>query len=270
MVSLNANDRNFQGGFFLGDESQTDAESVAADHSLLTSSTSTFKPLKSFWVALVETLLITGYLAALIVAVAIPMESPTWPKSTTLADQLPFPFYVVMHAVLWLVVAASDRVVQIFHQQVRRRGYLDFYRRNRLLRRMPFVVLSAGNAVLLVLTQFKNCTTTDCSFSGMKWMEVLLILVSSEMLIALPCQVYYLVRVFKFNYSRPAPDVEEDLSLPYSTPWVDGGTEGDIGLREGDYLDEVLEKQADMIRYLQQHNANLARRIASSTTANPR
>ena len=179
MVSLNANDRNFQGGFFLGEETQTDAESVAADHSLLTSHTSSFKPLFSAWVALVETILIIGYVAALVVAVAIPLDSPAWPKSEVPDKEKAFPFYVVMHAAVWLIVAASDRLVQIFHQQVRRRGYLDFYRRNRLLRRMPFVVLSAGNAVLLVLTQFKNsvygCKETKCTFSGMSWMQVLLV-----------------------------------------------------------------------------------------------
>lgn len=32
-------------------------------------------------------------------------------------------------------------------------------------------------------------------------------------------------------------------------------------LRDGEDLDELLERQADMIRYLQQHNANLGRRI---------
>lgn len=31
--------------------------------------------------------------------------------------------------------------------------------------------------------------------------------------------------------------------------------------RDGEELDELLERQADMIRYLQQHNASLGRRI---------
>ena len=31
--------------------------------------------------------------------------------------------------------------------------------------------------------------------------------------------------------------------------------------RDGEDLDELLERQADMIRYLQQHNASLGRRI---------
>lgn len=41
-------------------------------------------------------------------------------------------------------------------------------------------------------------------------------------------------------------------------------------LRENDYLDEVLEKQADMIRYLQQHNANLGKRLMKLTAQQSR
>ena len=36
--------------------------------------------------------------------------------------------------------------------------------------------------------------------------------------------------------------------------------------RDEDYLDEVLEKQADMIRYLKQHNSNLGKKILKLTT----
>ena len=41
-------------------------------------------------------------------------------------------------------------------------------------------------------------------------------------------------------------------------------------LRDNDYLDEVLEKQADMIRYLQQHNANLGKRLMKLTAQQSR
>ena len=34
-----------------------------------------------------------------------------------------------------------------------------------------------------------------------------------------------------------------------------------LHFRDGEDVDELLERQADMIRYLQQHNANLGRRI---------
>ncbi len=38
--------------------------------------------------------------------------------------------------------------------------------------------------------------------------------------------------------------------------------------RDQDCLDEVLEKQAEMIRYLQQHNSNLGKRIVEMTQQN--
>ena len=31
--------------------------------------------------------------------------------------------------------------------------------------------------------------------------------------------------------------------------------------RDADYVDDILEKQADMIRYLQQHNVKLGKRL---------
>ena len=37
--------------------------------------------------------------------------------------------------------------------------------------------------------------------------------------------------------------------------------------RDGEDLDELLERQADMIRYLQQHNTNLGRRILELQTS---
>ena len=43
-----------------------------------------------------------------------------------------------------------------------------------------------------------------------------------------------------------------------------------ISFRDNDYLDEVLEKQADMIRYLQQHNANLGKRLMKLTAQQSR
>ncbi len=38
--------------------------------------------------------------------------------------------------------------------------------------------------------------------------------------------------------------------------------------RDGEDTDELLERQADMIRYLQQHNANLGRRILELQSQN--
>ncbi len=40
----------------------------------------------------------------------------------------------------------------------------------------------------------------------------------------------------------------------------------DLCCRDEDYLDDVLEKQADLIRYLKEHNAHLGRKILKLTS----
>ena len=185
MVSLNARDSQFrQGGFFL--QSQTDdsqmsgreslAESISADHRLLTADAPAhgFWPLPSIWVGAVELVLILGYIAAAFVCTFATNGKPDWPNNGDLDP--PFAFFMALHGVMWLVVALCDRLIQVFHQKVRMRGYLDFYRRNRLLRRMPFVVYSGGNAVLLVLMQFMGCPKDNSvKWEGMHRMTVLLV-----------------------------------------------------------------------------------------------
>ena len=62
---------------------------------------------------------------------------------------------------------------------------------------------------------------------------------------------------YKFNSECRAPDIskETDRSLfqPYQL--------NDIGYKDSTYLRNVLENQADMIRYLQERNKNLVRKL---------
>jgi hypothetical protein len=61
-----------------------------------------------------------------------------------------------------------------------------------------------------------------------------------------------------FNMARQPPDVISDTFTGSESPTSSVTA---VGFRDGEDLDELLERQADMIRYLQQHNANLGRRI---------
>lgn len=176
MVSLNARDSQYrQGGFFL--EAQTDdtsgresmAESISSQHRLLTVDVPEhgFWALPSTWVAGFETLILLTYITGLCVCTFATNGKPDWPESRE--PNPPFAFFVVMHGIVWAIVAICDRMIQVCHQKVRKRGYLAFYRQNRLLRRMPFVVFSAGNAVLLVLTQLMGCPKTSGDSAGSDW-----------------------------------------------------------------------------------------------------
>ncbi|KAK7929136.1 hypothetical protein WMY93_005531 [Mugilogobius chulae] len=113
---------------------------------------------------------------------------------------------------------------------------------------------SGGNAVLLWILVSKIP-------QKLRTYLVLAVLVL-ELLIALPCLIYYTVKVVQFNTERASPDVshEEHLhnfsvtSLPIET-----------GFREGSNLAEVVDKQADLIEYLKQHNTLLSRRLLNLT-----
>ena len=85
-----------------------------------------------------------------------------------------------------------------------------------------------------------------------------------------------LVQATLFNCRRPSPDVIQETSSVSNSPTATLTTVGfrlvtsflikliayfSFSFRDGEDLDELLERQADMIRYLQQHNASLGRRI---------
>ncbi|XP_052356831.1 transmembrane protein 192-like [Oncorhynchus keta] len=66
------------------------------------------------------------------------------------------------------------------------------------------------------------------------------------------------VRVVRFNRDRAGPDIsQEEPSNSYNTT--------ETGFREGSSLEEVVEKQADLIDYLKQHNTLLSKRLLNMT-----
>ncbi|TNN89618.1 Transmembrane protein 192 [Liparis tanakae] len=78
----------------------------------------------------------------------------------------------------------------------------------------------------------------------------------------LPLTVHSAVQVMRFNRERAAPDVsQEEHSLNHSGM----GLPRETGFREGSSLQEVVEKQADLIEYLKQHNTLLSKRLLNLT-----
>ncbi|XP_064193562.1 transmembrane protein 192 isoform X3 [Anguilla rostrata] len=81
----------------------------------------------------------------------------------------------------------------------------------------------------------------------------------------LPVYIHSAVRVQNFNRERPEPDVsQEERSHGYPGNAHPLCTE--TGFRDGSNLEDVVEKQADLIEYLQQHNTLLSKRILSLTS----
>ena len=65
----------------------------------------------------------------------------------------------------------------------------------------------------------------------------------------------------RFNRLRPPPDVSREEWLSSFTQDTYAGS-NEVGCHHGgSNLEELLEKQADLIRYLRDHNVKLSHRI---------
>ncbi|XP_071361171.1 transmembrane protein 192 isoform X2 [Trachinotus anak] len=155
---------------------------------------------------------------------------------------------------LWVLVLVVTQCVQHHHSQARRRGYLRFYRETQGLNHLPLTVHSAGNVLVLVVLAARLSSAVQT--------YMLLSILGLELLVAVPCLFYYAVKVMRFNGERAAPDVsQEEHSHTYSVTSLPTET----GFREGSSLEEVVEKQADLIEYLKQHNTLLSKRLLNLT-----
>lgn len=158
---------------------------------------------------------------------------------------------------LWVVVLCFTGCMHHHHTRARSRGYLQFYRKMQRMMHVPLIIHSAGNALLLVLM--------GAELSRLVRTYALLGILGVELLVALPFLIYYTVKVIKFNKARAAPDVsQEEYTHTYS---ITSPTE--TGFREGSNLEEVVEKQADLIEYLKQHNTLLSKRLLNLTAQSP-
>lgn len=171
-------------------------------------------------------------------------------------------YFCMIHVLVWAIVGVFDRVIQWRHQALRRKGYLKFYRKMRNIRRLPFIFVSLINAVILLFISllyiFSVREEQEIFKKRLHSVDFLYIIVGLELILTLPCLIYYIVRATQFNCAQQAPDVIQDT---YSGSTSPTNSVTAVGFRDGEDLDELLERQADMIRYLQQHNANLGRRI---------
>lgn len=249
------------------------------------------------WAITLEMLCFIGLEVAVFV---VPHFLETIHSDPNLSDgrsRSPLPYYILLysHGGLWFIVLTFDRFIWFQHHKAQSRGYLEFYRSTRSLRQAPLIIVNLVNAVLIILTtilqqypiyppepsreRFRDILVT-------KRLEldednILQIVLSLEVFSALFCLMVLLIRTVHFNSLRHPPDVQQEETLMQSSapPGLRGSSSRDIGFRDASLLldgginsesnvmnvDELLEKQADMIRYLKSHNANLSRKILKLT-----
>ncbi|CAL1273387.1 unnamed protein product [Larinioides sclopetarius] len=255
MVSLGNENRSGSGGgyFFDRDTAQlfdeTDEASLVSSV-LISNEEPTFKKIPVTGVIILEIFLSISLIAS---AIAIPIffeEDSCFILSCS-------------HTALWLIMFGTNCYRNYQHNYIQKCGYLEFFRNTQLLQRIPLIVLSIGNAVLvLVLAVFlRFCPLPEtCPLDSDFHCETYLqIFFGAEIFLVLLCLCRYLYIVVKFNRSKAIPDVhQDDLLISYLQSYA---PTNEVGFRDESYMGEVLEKQADMIRYLKQHSNNLSRKI---------
>ncbi|XP_039921257.1 transmembrane protein 192 isoform X2 [Hirundo rustica] len=85
---------------------------------------------------------------------------------------------------------------------------------------------------------------------------------STRHLKRLPLLIHATVKISNFNRAKPRPDIIEEEKM-YAYP---SHITSEVGFRENSSLEEIVEKQGDVIEYLQRHNALLSKRLLALTS----
>lgn len=263
MVSLRRDvNTSSGGGVFFNDNSLSISAGGDDDLQLLqpvlgTDVAQKFKPLTTVAVITLELFLSVAMLVAAVVLGVV------WPQDMDRCA----PYFVTLyiHAAFWCVSLIVDNHVKQKHHQIRVNGYLEFYQQIHGHGQIPFYIVCLWNAVLLVLNtvfhHLYNDFRQQCSVSGFsKPVNYLSIFIAVETAVLACVIITYVCKVIQFNRSTPPPDVQRE---EWMTSFIqDSYSGGEVGYRDsGDHISDLLEKQADLIRYLKDRNARLSHKI---------
>ncbi|XP_041039572.1 transmembrane protein 192 isoform X2 [Carcharodon carcharias] len=82
---------------------------------------------------------------------------------------------------------------------------------------------------------------------------------STRHLKRLPLLIHSAAKIIKFNQMEPCPDIQEEERRQRCPNLINVLSE--TGFRDGSNLENLVEKQADLIDYLKMHNVNLSKRL---------
>ncbi|KAL1513682.1 hypothetical protein ABEB36_003059 [Hypothenemus hampei] len=171
-----------------------------------------------------------------------------------------------LHIAFWLLTCVLHFATKFFHQRVQLHGYLDFYKDIQCHGNLPFLVVSLWTVALSLVQNvmqhyYLDDFTNKCLKGGsMSPRAFLCAFITMEFCVLLGINVSYMMKVISFNRQKPPPDVLKSEWLTSGNP--DTFSQNEVGYREmGSKVYDFLEKQADLIRFLKDHNAKLAEKV---------
>ncbi|KAJ8926542.1 hypothetical protein NQ314_021081 [Rhamnusium bicolor] len=256
MVSLSRSINTNSGGatFFSESVNMADREHLQP----ILDSYGTFRPLKTipiFSIHLLYTLALN--IIAIIYAVIHPNEKSKCKE---------YFIIIYIHIGLWFLTLVVDQLVKIKHHNLRLNGYLEFYQKTKLHISLPFYVVSLWSVALMLIQtimqhfypdDFAEKCIKDGALSPINYICALIIF---EFCVLAGININYMLKVRNFNKQQPQPDVQREEWTACAAPENFGQNE--IGYKQlGDKVYDFLEKQADLIRHLKEHNARLGEKL---------
>ncbi|XP_016044284.1 transmembrane protein 192 isoform X3 [Erinaceus europaeus] len=160
--------------------------------------------------------------------------------------------------ILWILHFLLERYIQYHHSKVRNRGYNMIYRSTRHLKRFALMIHSTGSTALLFILSIQHSFPQ----ASRLYLNLILAILALELVCSLICLLIYTVKIRRFNKAKAQPDVLEEEKL-YAYP---SSITSETGFRTISSLEEIVEKQGDIILYLKRHNALLSKRLLAFTS----
>ncbi|XP_034192895.1 transmembrane protein 192 [Osmia lignaria lignaria] len=188
-----------------------------------------------------------------------------WPEEKSKCDT--YFIYLYLHCAYWLLVMLCDHLLRAKHHYLRIYGYLEFYQSTYQQIRVPLFIVSLWTTCYLLLAVILHHTHKSnyeefCRAS--EWftpLNYIAVLTTLELALIVPVYINYIRKVQRFNWRHPPPDVTREEWLSSFTQETYSGN-SEVSLHpERSNLEELLEKQADLIRYLRDHNVKLSQRM---------
>jgi len=173
---------------------------------------------------------------------------------------------IYIHIALWFLTLAFHLVTKCIHHRVRLDGYLEFHQKTESHANLPLLVVSLWTVLLLFLqTVMQHYYPDDFAEKCIKGGSMsprfyIAALITVEFCVIAGINISYMMKVITFNKQQSPPDVQRGEWLASSNP--ETFCQNEVGYREmGSKVYEFLEKQADLIKYLKEHNDRLSQKV---------
>lgn len=179
----------------------------------------------------------------------------SWPESKRCEAYF---IMLYLRGCFYVITWIFDFLVKSKHEQLRLDGYHEFSREMRYHHTIPMQIVNLWNSVLLTVTAglahyYGPEIFSKCEKQLLGPTSYLVGFNVAETLLFLIVHGTYITKVVRFNNLQLAPDAMRGQSLT---------TQGSLGLvHSQSEVNELLEKQSDLIEYLRDHVNRLNQKL---------